>query len=72
MRRKELRLLGEKDDDDAVVDSFLGSVTSGLVWDYLCESSLLVLLGPWLFVHGGLAFRVSEAFSNVIILIYIL
>lgn len=58
MRKQELGLLGEKDDDDAVVESFLGSVTSGVVWDYLCESCLLVLLGPWLFVHGGGAFSV--------------
>eukprot|EP00913_Durusdinium_trenchii_P021482 g20189.t2 len=58
-RRRELALLAGVDeeavDEEAVVQSFLKSVEEeGVVWEYLRESCLLVLVGPWLFVHGGI------------------
>ncbi|CAJ1373278.1 unnamed protein product [Effrenium voratum] len=58
-RRQELALLGsvpaESIADDDVVQSFLSSVQDGgLVWEYLCHSCLMVVIGPWLFVHGGI------------------
>ncbi|CAE7226602.1 unnamed protein product, partial [Symbiodinium pilosum] len=60
LRRQEMAILSGKDawavSDDEVVSSFLESVSQedGLVWEYLIHSSLLVVIGDCLFVHGGL------------------
>jgi hypothetical protein len=55
-RREELRLLGQPDDDESVVQSYLDLVRgdgSGLLTEYLVKGKLGVIINDVLFIHGA-------------------